>query len=128
MTISNRGERAPAAADPTLAFIKRELAPSPDRWTGSLVFAGLAMLGVLATVTFRIPFPVLVFVGILLLSTPHPEQPIRQAIGVSAAAIVGGGIAILIAVTTYDQPWLYLPLQCAALTASRARSSAATTL
>jgi hypothetical protein len=117
MTISNDGERAPAAVDPTLTFIKRELAPSPDRWTGSLVFAGLAMLGVLATVTFRLPYPVLVFAGILLLSTPHPEHPIRQAVAVSAAAIVGGGGAILIAVTTYDQPWLYLPLQCAALTA-----------
>jgi hypothetical protein len=116
MSISSHGERAPAAVDPTLTFIKRELAPSPERWTGGLVFAGLAMLGVIATVTFRIPFPVLVFAGILLLSRPHPEHPIRQAVGVSAAAVVGAGVAILIAVTTYDQPWLYLPLQCAALT------------
>jgi hypothetical protein len=55
MSISSHGERAPAAVDPTLTFIKRELAPSPERWTGGLVFAGLAMLGVIATVTFRIP-------------------------------------------------------------------------
>lgn len=117
MTISNHSERAPATLDPTLTFIKRELAPSPERWAESLIFSGLAMLGVFATVTFHIPFPVLVFAGILLLGTAHPEHPIRQAVGVSAAAVVGAGVAILIAVTTYDQPWLYLPLQCAALTA-----------
>ena len=58
----------------------------------------------------------LVFAGILLLTVPPTHRPFRQAAEVTGAAFLGAGFAILLAVTTYDQPWLYLPLQCAALT------------
>ncbi|HEY1430019.1 MAG TPA: hypothetical protein VGF39_00045, partial [Stellaceae bacterium] len=102
--------------DPSLRFIRLELAPSRERWIATLGFTGLAMIGVIATVTFRIPYPVLVFAGILLLTVPPTHLPFRQAIEATGAAAVGAGFAILLAVTTYDQPWLYLPLQCAALT------------
>jgi hypothetical protein len=74
------------------------------------------MIGVIATVTFRIPYPVLVFAGILLLTVPPTHRPFRQAVEATGAAVVGAGFAILLAATTYDQPWLYLPFQCAALT------------
>jgi len=67
-------------------------------------------------VTFRIPYPVLVFAGILLLTVPPPYRPFHQAVGATGAAVFGAGFAIFLAVTAYDQPWLYLPLQCAALT------------
>jgi hypothetical protein len=103
--------------DPALRFIRLELAPSPQRWIAALGFTGLALIGVLATVTFRIPYPVLVFAGIPLLTVPRTHRPFRQAADVTGAAFLGAGFAILLAVTTYDQPWLYLPLQCAALTA-----------
>jgi hypothetical protein len=116
MSPSNGAEADPAPVDPALRFMRRELAATPERWVASLVFTGLAMLGVLATVTFRVPYPVLVFAGILLLTVPHPDNPFRQAVGVTAAAVVGAGLAILLAMTTYEQPWLYLPLQCGALT------------
>ncbi|HEX3523239.1 MAG TPA: hypothetical protein VHT52_14265, partial [Stellaceae bacterium] len=66
-----RSAAATAAArppeDPALRFIRLELAPSRERWIGTVWFTGLALIGVLATVTFRIPYPVLVFAGILLL-------------------------------------------------------------
>src|SRR5207245_11257644 len=42
--------------DPALRFIRLELAPSPARWIATLGFTGLALIGVLATVTFRIPY------------------------------------------------------------------------
>ena len=58
----------------------------------------------------------LVFAGILLLTVPPPHRPFHQAVEATGAAVLGAGFAILLAVTTYDQPWLYLPLQCAALT------------
>jgi hypothetical protein len=103
--------------DRALRFIRVELAPSLERWIAALGFTGLATIGVLATVTFRIPYPVLVFAGILLLSVPPPSRPFHQAVGATGAAFLGASFAILLAVTTYDQPWLYLPLQCAALTA-----------
>jgi hypothetical protein len=103
--------------DPALRFIRLELAPSPQRWIATLGFTGLALIGVLATVTFRIPYPVLVFAGILLLTVPPAHRPFYQAVEATGAAFLGAGFAILLAVTTYDQPWLYLPLQCAALTA-----------
>ena len=103
--------------DPALRFIRLELAPSPQRWIAALGFTGLALIGVLATVTFRIPYPVLVFAGILLLTVPPAHRPFYQAVEVTGAAFLGAAFAILLAVTTYDQPWLYLPLQCAALTA-----------
>jgi hypothetical protein len=109
-------EAAAPSEDPALRFIRRELAPSPERWIVALAFAGLSMIGVLATVTFRIPYPVLVFAGILLLTVPPAHRPLRQAVEVTGAALVGAGFAVLLAITTYDQPWLYLPLQCAALT------------
>jgi hypothetical protein len=110
MAASTREDRA-------LRFVRLELAPSQERWIATLGFTGLAMIGVIATVTFRIPYPVLVFAGILLLTVPPPHRPFRQAVEASGAAFLGAGFAILLAVTTYDQPWLYLPLQCAALTA-----------
>jgi hypothetical protein len=75
------------------------------------------MIGVIATVTFRIPYPVLVFAGILLLTVPPPNRPVHQAVGVTGGAFLGAAFAILLAVTTYDQLWIYLPLQCVALTA-----------
>jgi len=102
--------------DPALRFIRLELAPSRERWIATLGFTGLALIGVLATVTFRIPYPVLVFAGILLLTVPPTHRRFRQAAEVTGAALFSAGFAILLAVTTYDQPWLYLPLQCAALT------------
>jgi hypothetical protein len=116
-----RSAAATAAArppeDPALRFIRLELAPSRERRIGTVWFTGLALIGVLATVTFRIPYPVLVFAGILLLSVPPPHRPFHQAVEATGAAFLGAGLAILLAATTYDQPWVYLPLQCAALTA-----------
>ena len=107
---------ASSGEDPTLHFIRLELAPSGERWVGALTFTGLAVIGVLATVTFRIPYPVIVFAGILLLTVPPAREPVHQAIETTGAGMLGGGFAILLAITTFDQPWLYLPLQCAALT------------
>jgi hypothetical protein len=107
---------AASSEDPSLRFIRGELAPSQERWFATLAFTGLAVIGVIATVTFRIPYPVLVFAGILLLTMPPAQRPFRQAVETTGAAFVGAGFAVLLAVTTYDQPWLYLPLQCAALT------------
>ena len=116
MNSAGRTEAATPPEDPALRFIRRELAPSPERWIAALAFTGLAMIGVLATVTFRIPYPVLVFAGILLLTVPPAHRPSRQAAEVTGAALVGAAVAVLLAITTYDQPWLYLPLQCAGLT------------
>jgi hypothetical protein len=116
MTTVPRTEAATPWEDPALRFIRLELAPSRERWIATLGFTGLALIGVLATVTFRIPYPVLVFAGILLLTVPPVHSPFRQAVETTVAAFLGAGVAILLAVTTYDQPWLYLPLQCAALT------------
>jgi hypothetical protein len=107
---------ASSREDPALRFIRHELAPSQERWIAALAFTGLAVIGVIATVTFRIPYPVLVFAGILLLTVPPAQRPIRQAVDATGAALLGAGFAVLLAITTYDQPWLYLPLQCAALT------------
>ena len=107
---------ASSGEDPTLHFIRSKLAPSAERWVGALTFTGLAVIGVLATVTFRIPYPVIVFTGILLLTVPPAREPVHQAIETTGAGMLGGGFAILLAITTFDQPWLYLPLQCAALT------------
>ena len=114
MTTVPPTEAAIPPEDPALRFIRLELAPSPQRWIAALGFTGLALIGVLATVTFRIPYPVLVFAGILLLTVPPTHRPFHQAVEVTGAAFLGAGFAILLAVTTYDQPWLYLPLQCAA--------------
>jgi hypothetical protein len=110
-------EAAAPPEDPAIRFIRLELAPSRERWIATLGFSGLALIGVFATVTFRIPYPVLVFAGIPLLTVPPAHRPIRQAVETTRAAILGAGLAILLAITTYDQPWLYLPLQCAALVA-----------
>lgn len=107
---------APPSEDAALRFIRLELAPSQERWIAALAFTGQAVIGVLATVTFRIPYPVLVFAGLLLLTAPPAPRPFRQAVEVTGAASLGAGFAVLLAVTTYDQPWLYVPLQCAALT------------
>jgi hypothetical protein len=74
------------------------------------------VIGVLASVTFRIPYPVIVFAGILLLTVPAARQPVHQALETTGAGMLGGGLAILLAITTFDQPSLYVPLQCAALT------------
>jgi hypothetical protein len=117
MITAPRTEAAIPPEDPALRSIRLELAPSRERWIATLGFSGLALIGVLATVTFRIPYPVLVFAGILLLTVPPAHSPFRQAVETTVAAFLGAGVAILLAVTTYDQPWLYLPLQCAALTA-----------
>jgi len=117
MTTVPRTEAATSPEDPALRFIRLELAPSRQRWIAALGFTGLAAIGVLATVTFRIPYPVLVFAGILLLTVPPAHRPLHQAVETTGAAFLGAGFAILLAVTTYDQPWLYLPLQCVALTA-----------
>jgi hypothetical protein len=119
-------EMAARGEDPALRFIRLELAPSRERWIAALGFAGLAAIGVLATVTFRLPFPVLVFAGILLLTVPPPRRSVRQAVETTGAAALGAGVAILLAVTSYDQPWLYLPLQCVALTALLALSRVTT--
>jgi hypothetical protein len=110
MKSAARIEAAAAPEDPALRFIRRELAPSQERWIATLGFTALAMIGVIATVTFRIPYPVLVFAGILLLTVPPTLRPFRQAVEATGAAVVRAGFAILLAVTTYDQPWLYLPL------------------
>jgi hypothetical protein len=91
------------------------MAASRERWIATLISAGLAVIGILATVTFRIPYPVLVFAGILLLAVPPAQRPIRQALDATGAALLGAAFAVLLAITAYDQPWVYLPLQCAAL-------------
>jgi hypothetical protein len=111
-----RTEAAVRLEDPALRFIRLALAPSRERWIATLEFTGLALIGVFATVTLRIPYPVLVFAGILLLTVPPAHHSFRQAVETTGAAFFGAGFAILLAVTAYDQPWLYLPLQCAALT------------
>jgi hypothetical protein len=111
-----RTEAAALPEDPAFRFIRRELAASPERWIATLISTGLAVIGILATVTFRIPYPVLVFAGILLLTVPPAQRPFRQAVEATSAALLGAAVAVLLAITTYDQPWLYLPLQCAALT------------
>jgi hypothetical protein len=107
---------AASREDPALRFIRLELAPSQERGIAALAFAGLAVIGVLATVTFRVPYPVIVFAGILLLTVPPAQQPVNQALETTAAGLLGAAFAILLAITTFDQPWLYLPLQCAGLT------------
>jgi hypothetical protein len=66
--------------DPALRFIRRELAPWRERWIATLGFTGLALIGVLVTVTFRIPYPVLVFPGILLLTVPPAHRPFHRAV------------------------------------------------
>jgi hypothetical protein len=101
--------------DPALRFIRRELAASPERWIATLAFTSLAVIGVVATVTFRIPYPVLVFAAILLLTMRPAQRPFRQAVEATGAALLGAGFAVLLAITSNDQPWLYLPLQCVAL-------------
>ncbi len=115
-------EMAARGEDPALRFIRLELAPSRERWIAALGFAGLAAIGVLATVTFCLPYPVVVFAAILLLTVPPPRRSVRQAVETTGAAALGASVAILLAVTSYDQPWFYLPLQCAALTALLALS------
>ena len=117
MKSATGSEAAAPPEDPALLFIRLELAPSRERWIATLGLSGLAAIGVIATVTFRIPYPVLIFAGIVLLTVPRPHRPIHRAVETTSAAILGAGFAILLAVTTYDQPWLYLPLQCAALAA-----------
>jgi hypothetical protein len=117
MTTVPPTEAAIPPEDWALRFIRLELAPSPQRWIAALGFTGLAMVGVLATVTFRIPYPVLIFAGILLLTVPPAHRPFYQAVEATGTAFLGAGLAILLAVTTYNQPWLYLPLQCVTLTA-----------
>jgi len=57
MTTVPRAEAALPPEDPALRFIRLELAPSPQRWIATLGFTGLALIGVLATVTFRISVP-----------------------------------------------------------------------
>ena len=116
MNSAARTEAAAPPEDRALRFIRRELAASRERWIATLGFNGLAMVGVIATVTFRIPYPVLVFAGILLLTVPPAQRPFHQAAEATGAAVLGAGFAILLAITAYDQPWVYLPLQCAALT------------
>ena len=116
MNSAARTEAAAPPEDPALRFIRRELAASRERWIGTLTSTGVAVIGVIATVTFRIPYPVLVFAGILLLTVPPARRPLRQAVDATGAALVGAAFAVLLAITAYDQPWLYLPLQCAALT------------
>jgi hypothetical protein len=116
MTGVPRAEAAIPPEDLAVRFIRVELAPSRQRWSGALGFTGLALIGALATVTFRIPYPVLVFAGVLLLTVRPTRRPFHQAAEVTAAAFIGAGFAILLAVTSYEQPWFYLPLQCAALT------------
>ena len=106
---------APSPEDPALRLIRRELAASRERWIGTLTSTGMAVIGVLATVTFRIPYPVLVFAGIQLLTVPPAPRPFRQAVEATGAALLGAAFAVLLAITAYDQPWVYLPLQCAAL-------------
>jgi hypothetical protein len=109
------GAAAPAE-DPALHLIRVGFAPSPERWVGALRYTGLAVVGVLATVTFRIPYSVLIFAGILLLITPPAHRPFHQAVQTTGVAFLGAGLAILLSITAYDQPWVYLPLQCALLT------------
>ena len=116
MNSATRTEVAAPAEDPALRFIRRELAASRERWIGTLTSTGMAVIGVLATVTFRIPYPVLVFAGIQLLTVPPAPRPFRQAVEATGAALLGAAFAVLLAITAYDQPWVYLPLQCAALT------------
>jgi hypothetical protein len=77
MTTVPPTEAAIPPEDPALRFIRLELAPSPERWIATLGFTGLALIGVIATVTFRIPYPVLVFAGILLLTVPPAHSPFR---------------------------------------------------
>ena len=111
-----RTDAAIPSEDPPLLFIRLRAGALAAALGRTLAFTGLAMIGVIATVTFRIPYPVLVFAGILLLTVPPAHRPFHQAIEATGAALLGAGLAILLAITTYDQPWLYLPLQCAALT------------
>jgi hypothetical protein len=110
-----RTEAAAPPKDPALRFISLELAASRERWIGTLTSTALAVIGVIAAVTFRIPYPVLVFAGILLLTVPPAQRPFRQAADANGAALLGAAFAVLLAITAYDQPWVYLPLQCAAL-------------
>jgi hypothetical protein len=95
---------------------KHGLAPSHERWVATLAFTGLTVIGVLTTFTFRIPYPIIVFAGILMLTVPPAHDPVHQALETTWAGLLGGAFAILLLITTFDQPWLYLPLQCAALT------------
>jgi hypothetical protein len=108
-------EAAAPPEDPALRFIRHELGASWERWIATLTSTGLTVIGVIATVTFRIPYPVLVFAGILLLTVPPAQRPFRQAVDATGAALLGAAFAVLLAITAYDQPWVYLPLQCAAL-------------
>src|ERR1700732_1436159 len=94
----DRGRR-PAPEDPALRFIRLALAPSRERWIATLEFTGLALIGVFATVTLRIPYPVLVFAGILLLTVPPAHHRSRQAVETTGAAFFGAGFASLLAVT-----------------------------
>jgi len=82
-------EAAAPPEDPALCFIRLELAPSQQRWIATLTSTGLAVIGVLATVTFHIPYPVLVFAGILLLTVPPAQRPLHQAVGATGAAVLG---------------------------------------
>ena len=115
MNSAVRTEAAAPPEDPALGFIRHELGASRERWIATLTSTGLAVIGVIATVTFRIPYPVLVFAGILLLTVPPAQRPFRQAVVATGAALLGAAFAVLLAITAYDQPWVYMPLQCAAL-------------
>ena len=105
----------PAAPRASPFFPVSELAGSPRRWRLAPCIAALAFIGVLATVTFGVPYPVIVFPGILLLCMSEGTTPARLALGASGAAAIGVAAAVVLAVTTYDQPWLYLPAQAAVL-------------
>jgi uncharacterized membrane protein YccC len=93
------------------AFVRRELAPDPDRVRAFGRTLVALLLATVALFVFTPPNGYWTVTFVVLVSSPAVGKSESDALRRVLAALFGGAAAAMLVITTYDLQWVYVPLQ-----------------
>ena len=95
------------------AFLRAEMAASPERWRTTARITLACVLGALAVVVFHRPTGSWVMISILVVSLPNAGATLQKGLERVASTALACGVGLVIAAGVADLPWLRIPLGAA---------------
>lgn len=93
------------------AFLRRELAPSPARWRGTMRLTLLSMLGIALAEYLHLPETEYLLIFAFVVNLPDARPSLRKGWLRGVAVLFGSGVALLTGLIFAQQPWALLVIQ-----------------
>ena len=94
-----------------LAFLRRELAPSPARWRATLRTSLAIFISLVFIMALHVPEGEFLLVAIFVLAPPDAGASLEMARLRVAGTLFGGAAGLLLLPLVADAPWLFVVLQ-----------------